>query len=540
MKKALIAVLVTVALSTTIAGCANKKNESTTGTTNTTETTELTEKTETSAKEEVAETTDSSKKIKIELMQGAWIGTPRGDDDPYKKWLDETFNVDFVLNPVQNFTDQIMVRFSSDDHPDMISYSDKNLMFNIYNQGVLLSDWNKYSEKVPTVFNGLSEQQIKALSTDGKLIALSAPSNPANWSFKIRKDWLTNLGIEVPKTPEELLEVARKFTQNDPDKNGKNDTYAFTSAGGKTAIGEIGNLVNMWGPSGYYLGSDNKASHPIIDGNWQKTLDFVRILVEEKLIDPDWFTISWNDRKPKLFKGTYGIAWYPGVLANETENGSGNTGATVDWWQTMAMPKGSDNGGKILAGGLFNSLRTVTAAAEKDPEKMDRILQIIESTAYPNDGYWKQRWGIDIDGFKVQDAGDGYKFINVTGKEGVNKRGYYNGGNLGLYDWGFSIATRGDLVIEGSTDTLAGATKTELEMDKACAQLPTYGSEGQIITLDAKILDELSKLQAEFDYKYIMGQENDFDAFKEKWLKAGGQQLLDDATKQFAELGLTK
>ena len=76
-------------------------------------------------------------------------------------------------------------------------------------------------------------------------------------------------------------------------------------------------------------------------------------MVSEKLIEPDWYTISWNDRKPALFAGKYGFAWYPGVLANESENGTGNTGKTIGWWQTMATPVGSERGGTIPEGSLW-------------------------------------------------------------------------------------------------------------------------------------------------------------------------------------------
>ena len=43
----------------------------------------------------------------------------------------------------------------------------------------------------------------------------------------IRKDWLDNLGLEVPTTLDELFDVMYAFTYNDPDGNGKNDTWGY-------------------------------------------------------------------------------------------------------------------------------------------------------------------------------------------------------------------------------------------------------------------------------------------------------------------------
>ncbi|MUT64858.1 extracellular solute-binding protein [Paenibacillus sp. NEAU-GSW1] len=43
----------------------------------------------------------------------------------------------------------------------------------------------------------------------------------------IREDWLKNVGLDVPKTLPEIEEVLDAFTNRDPDRNGKNDTYGL-------------------------------------------------------------------------------------------------------------------------------------------------------------------------------------------------------------------------------------------------------------------------------------------------------------------------
>lgn len=49
-----------------------------------------------------------------------------------------------------------------------------------------------------------------------------------NRMMYIRQDWLDNLGLEIPTTFDELLEVIRAFTEDDPDGNGENDTYGWS------------------------------------------------------------------------------------------------------------------------------------------------------------------------------------------------------------------------------------------------------------------------------------------------------------------------
>ena len=123
---------------------------------------------------------------------------------------------------------------------------------------------------------------------------------------------------------------------------------------------------------------------------------------------------------------------------------------------------------------------------------------------------------------------------------GVNKRGYCDGCNLGLYDWGYSIGSRGDKLIEGSSDELAGATLAELEMNKAALRLPTYPRYDLLLSLDPMLVEELSVIQAEFDFRYTIGETSDYEGFRGRWLAAGGQQLLDEAEAQFRNFGLIK
>lgn len=44
----------------------------------------------------------------------------------------------------------------------------------------------------------------------------------------LRKDWLDNLGLEVPKTMEDLEKVLTAFVEEDPDGNGVDDTTGLT------------------------------------------------------------------------------------------------------------------------------------------------------------------------------------------------------------------------------------------------------------------------------------------------------------------------
>jgi ABC-type glycerol-3-phosphate transport system substrate-binding protein len=63
---------------------------------------------------------------------------------------------------------------------------------------------------------------IDLMTFNGQLYGLPEPPPlPRREGFVIRKDWLDKLNLQPPTNPEELLAVAKAFTEQDPDGNGQ-------------------------------------------------------------------------------------------------------------------------------------------------------------------------------------------------------------------------------------------------------------------------------------------------------------------------------
>jgi multiple sugar transport system substrate-binding protein len=77
----------------------------------------------------------------------------------------------------------------------------------------------------------LTDQAWKsAVDTKGQTYAVpfSAQANV----LLVRKDWLDKMGLQPPKTWDDLATVAKAFTTGDPDGDGKADTYGLAVPGG--------------------------------------------------------------------------------------------------------------------------------------------------------------------------------------------------------------------------------------------------------------------------------------------------------------------
>ncbi|MBP5307686.1 MAG: hypothetical protein J6Z34_00950, partial [Clostridia bacterium] len=130
----------------------------------------------------------------VSLLLNGWTNTPTSSDDPYRAWIKQNYGLDISLNATTDFTNSVMIEFSSKKKPDIISFPDFTSFQALRNQGVLLEDWTPYLEKMPNfkkLLSGESQAFTKQVLTNekGKLNALWTPSTPPTWSLKIREDW---------------------------------------------------------------------------------------------------------------------------------------------------------------------------------------------------------------------------------------------------------------------------------------------------------------------------------------------------------------
>lgn len=86
------------------------------------------------------------------------------------------------------------------------------------------------------------------VTKDGKIYGIACtPTLTEGQIMIIRQDWLDALNLEAPTNMDEFEEVIRAFTEDDPDGNGKNDTYGFTYAGDSIYnTGWIGDSVSLF------------------------------------------------------------------------------------------------------------------------------------------------------------------------------------------------------------------------------------------------------------------------------------------------------
>ena len=525
--------------------------------------------------------TESSNKVTI--LCSAAVGTPTTENDPYKKYIEDHYGLDVTLVAASDFSTTSQLKFSNtDDMPDIVAFENIDSFRTIYNQGVLLNDWTPYLDKMPN-FSSIVNQsdadrpgepsiaRLMLTESDG-LTALWTLPDPPSWSLKIREDWANEFratGDEFanwqPNTPDDLLSFARWIKVNKPG------CYAFSTAGEQTDFGVLGTWIPlMYGavcqlPWGIYFDENNNVDFGITDGTEKLMLDFIRTIVKEGLIEPNWY--YQNASQKTSTAGKIGIEWYTGEIS-ETTQGYFNRQAqtnnsdpvdTSNWWKTYPVPKDPSRpyGGFQPSDGFLGTIITVSVKAANDEAKMEKIIAFLDDLAMTktvnengetvynrSEGYDALRWGIGIeDSLHFQTIENTNRVYLYTGDEGVENRAYRSQ-YPGAWDWGMFFRSKDDGVVQGtSNQTVTKIVNKVIEHDATTANYTRRMQYGGVLKLDSSIISTLTKKMQAFEYEYVNANwseqvsQQKYDAFVADWKKSGGDALLAESAKQFRNYG---
>lgn len=158
---------------------------------------------------------------------------------PIIRGIEEALNVKlkYTIIPEYNYMEQIKVILEGDEKVDLVMFpSHQNQVFlEAVQRGKIISLDKYLDETSPIVKYTLpSTLDLMKVTSDGGIYAVPRSTLIRNDGYIIRKDWCEALNIPIPTDSrvsyEELYEMMKKFTYEDPDKNGKRDTYGYTTS----------------------------------------------------------------------------------------------------------------------------------------------------------------------------------------------------------------------------------------------------------------------------------------------------------------------
>lgn len=408
------------------------------------------------------------------------------------------------------------------------------------------------------------EELKKCISNDkGEMMAIPAPNITAGGinEMWIRQDWLDNLGLEVPRTWDELAAVAEAFVTQDPDGNGEADTIGILGPGNTDHMNAIGG--NQFGldplfssfqsyPQYWLQDEDGTVKYGSIQPETRTALEKIQKLYTDKLIDTEM--LVRNNCQEAILSGKVGIffgPWWIGYTVSDA------TLAGEADWRAYFTPL-SEDGKYYTHMPDPTSTYVVVSKSCKNPEAAIKIINYL--IAYGKD------WVADGTSAKLE-VSQFYPLWNVyenadeieVSTETLEK---YLAGEITMDDVDFSQHKLLKNDMEAVTELKKepyddfSLDKWNLDSDLAKTNLPRLVSllvggnplvndkyipvynaySGQTETMQAKWAN-LKKMEEETFAKIIMGKADisEFDTFVENWKNQGGDQILKEINDELGK-----
>ena len=496
---------------------------------------------------------DMSKHYTISWASFAWFPQPMPENDPVQEFYEKYLNVTVqgIWASGTDLVNKITTSFAAGEPIDFFYLGDRNLARKLVDEGLVLADWTPYMKYMPTIDQYMTREDRLLRTINGKMYGVNPTPGRGYqiWQTWIRKDWLDNLGMAPPKTTEELFEVAQAFTFGDPDGNGKNDTYALTSAGEGKSFGWVDGVLNDCFGVPTLAIEGGKVIPNAINPKRRDALAWFKRMIDAGLVDPNWYTqdgtkaldISGKHPSTDPRRAQIGITamWLPGSpftwLYEQTPDKARIPSREVTDWiipplDTYRQPFG-----------IQQASWMVSANAAKDEGKLLRIAHLLDYVTCPNEGYWLVSRPMLVAGGKLEKTEAGVVQNRTAIDDNTDIRMLWNWSagfahdvnhtNWGLLEWYMSPPT---------TPT---EVKQTFEQIWSLKDIPTREEYSYLVSADASIAADLKKYVDINEYAFVTGQRSisEWDAYVNEYLtKVGGNKLIADYETQLRALNVLK
>ncbi|WP_208629863.1 extracellular solute-binding protein [Paenibacillus ferrarius] len=371
----------------------------------------------------------SSDPVKLEVIENA-AAMPAPDADFIKQALDKALGLNLMVTSyaaVADYQNNLNVRVASANYPDLFQIVDRQALAQLSQSDVLL-DLTPYLDKLGSVKKFLGEDNLKKGYYNGKLYAINKAPQIDYWTYWVRKDWLDKLNLKVPTTLDELYAVAKAFTENDPDGNGKKDTVGITGGSGGgfhtfnfnggvgAAISPILGGHGVGIPGSVYI-KDGKAVDAYHDPAMIEALTDAKKYFDAKVIDSEVAANTGLQHQQKAIQGQAGIVYidWANIKKDQFVEQTKAVNPKAEWIQ-IAAPKGPagqfdgtwDSGKSPMMLGIPKKL-------EKDPVKLQKVFDLLN---YVSEGKGAElvQYGIEGKHYTLENGKP--KPTDLLGKEG--------------------------------------------------------------------------------------------------------------------------
>ena len=210
--------------------------------------------------------------------------------------------LEYVLNA--NYNEMMNTRLASRNLPGLVVITGNTMPI------VQAAQWGAFWDitEIYDLYPNLRRADkgvMSNISIEGRNFGIYRARDFPRSGFIYREDWLQNLGLQPPRTLDDLYNVLKAFTDNDPDRNGVKDTFGMNWTGAH--MGPFHNLAVIHGAPNRF-GDRNGRLTPWFE--YQEFIDamnFSKRLYDEGIINRDFAATSTSDWALAFGRGQAGF-----------------------------------------------------------------------------------------------------------------------------------------------------------------------------------------------------------------------------------------
>lgn len=439
---------------------------------------------------------------------------------------------------------------ASGNIPDVVAVDAQQLR-ELSNAGLIedLTDvYKQYASSLTKrVLSEEGDGPFETATIDGKLMGIPQTSSSIEDAdvLWIRTDWLNRLGLKPPTTMQELLTISKAFTEDDPDHNGKDDTFgiAATKYLGDPVMGLVDLMAGYNAfPNIWIKNQQGKLVYGGIQPEVKTALKTIQDMYRQGQIDPE-FALKDGEKANKLIASgkigmIYGEQWASFLVQT-----SRDSNPNADW---QAYPIVSATGEAVKVPLKFNT--NTYFAVKKGYEHPEAIVKLFNLHLEKNWGqtaeyekYYNTTYAVwqlspvtpsptrkNLEAFRQIEAANrsGNNALMKDEAKYIKKRmdTYLSGKDSGDSGWGW-LKTYGPT---GAFSIIDQYEKNDQLLYESFVGAPTD------TMIDKQQI--LSDLQNETYFNIILGRPiNEFDEFVNNWYKLGGDKMTDEVNQWYAK-----
>jgi putative aldouronate transport system substrate-binding protein len=305
---------------------------------------------------------------------------PNGEmQQAVEKLIGKKLKVTWVPNA--EYGDKANVTLASDSIPDVMVVNEKSPSFVKAAEAGAFWDLTGKLDKYPNL-KPADEQTAKNSMVNGKTYGIYRVRPALRSGIVIRKDWLAKLGLKEPETVGDLYAIAKAFTEQDPDGNGKKDTYGLIIPKwpGNYASASPYDVVETWfgAPNGWGE-RDGKLVPGFDTPEFLEANRWLRKWVTEGLVNRDFATLdsaNWND---PFVQGKGGMIIDVNVRATQLlDLFKEKTPKDFDKVTLVGNLKGPDGEKHSYPFTGYNMVMAISKQHIRTEEQLDQVLQTLD------------------------------------------------------------------------------------------------------------------------------------------------------------------